>query len=79
MLNEVKERLSKQKYEIEFMPEIKNLISSKGIDKTFGARPHKRTIQNLVEDRIAEAILDGKLQKNKKATVGVREEKIIIN
>ena len=31
MLNEVKERLSKQKYEIEFMPEVKNLISSKGI------------------------------------------------
>ena len=78
MLNEVKERLSKQKYEIEFMPEVKSLISSKGIDKTFGARPLKRTIQNLVEDKIAEAILDGKLQKNKKAKIEVENEKVIV-
>ena len=78
MLNEVKERLSKQKYEIEFMPEVKNLISSKGIDKTFGARPLKRTIQNLVEDRIAEAILDGKVVKGKKEKVGVEGEEVVI-
>ena len=78
MLNEVKERLSNQKYEIEFMPEIKNLISSKGIDKTFGARPLKRTIQNLVEDKIAEAILDGKIVKGKNVKIGVKGEEVII-
>lgn len=78
MLKEVKNRLSSQKYEIEFTPEVKNLISSKGIDKNFGARPLRRTIQNLIEDKIAEAILDGKIQKGEKIKVDVKDGEIKI-
>ena len=78
MLEEVKKRLKSQKYEIEFTPEVKKLISSKGIDKNFGARPLRRTIQNLVEDKIAEAILEGKLPKGQKSTVNVKDDKIMI-
>ncbi len=78
MLKEVKKRLSSQKYEIEFTPEVKNLISSKGIDKNFGARPLRRTIQNLIEDKIAEAILDGKVQKGEKVKVDVKDGEIKI-
>ena len=78
MLEEVKKRLNSQKYEIEFSPEVKKLISSKGIDKNFGARPLRRTIQNLVEDRIAEAILDGTVKKGKKAKIDADGEKILI-
>ena len=78
MLEEVKKRLNSQKYEIEFSPDVKKLISSKGIDKKFGARPLRRTIQNLVEDRIVEAILDGKVKKGKKSQVSVDGEKIVI-
>ena len=78
MLKEVKKRLSSQKYEIEFTPEVKNLISSKGIDKNFGARPLRRTIQNLIEDKIAEAILDGKIQKGEKIKVDVKDGEIKI-
>ena len=37
-----------------------------GYDNNFGARPLRRTIQNLVEDRISEEILSGNLKKNKK-------------
>ena len=78
MLEEVKKRLSSQKYQIVFTPEVKKLISSKGIDKNFGARPLRRTIQNLVEDKIAEAILDGIVQKGKEAVVDVENEEIKI-
>ena len=78
MLNGVKKRLSMQKYEIQFEPEIKELISSKGIDKTFGARPLRRTIQNLIEDRIAEGILDGKVKKQKLVKIGVKNNEVII-
>ena len=78
MLEEVKKRLSSQKYQIEFTPEVKKLISSKGIDKNFGARPLRRTIQNLVEDKIAEAILDGIVQKGKEAVVDVENDEIKI-
>ena len=41
-------------------------ILQQGIDKNFGARPLRRTIQTLVEDRISEEILEGNLQTNKK-------------
>ena len=78
MLKEVVKRLEAQKIKIEIEPEVKSLIASKGIDKNFGARPLRRTIQNVLEDRLAEEILDGNLKKNKLATIGVEEEKVVI-
>ena len=75
---EVINRLADQKIKIELEPEVKKLIASKGIDKNFGARPLRRTIQNVLEDRLAEEILDGNLQKNKLAKIGVKDDKIVI-
>ena len=78
MLKEVTNRLALQKIKIELEPEVKELIASKGIDKNFGARPLRRTIQSVLEDKLAEEILDGNLKKNKLAKVGVKEEKVVI-
>ena len=78
MLKEVINRLADQKIKIELEPEVKKLIASKGIDKNFGARPLRRTIQNVLEDRLAEEILDGNLKKNKLAKIGVKDDKIVI-
>ena len=76
MLKEVVNRLKDQKYDIELKPEVKELIAKEGIDKNFGARPLRRTIQNLVEDRLAEEILDGKLDKGKLAKFTVEDGKM---
>ena len=65
MLKEVVNRLKEQKYDVKFEPDVKEMIAKEGIDKNFGARPLRRTIQNLVEDKLAEEILDGKLVKGK--------------
>lgn len=65
MLKEVVNRLKEQKYDVKFEPDVKEMIAKEGIDKNFGARPLRRTIQNLVEDKLAEKILDGKLVKGK--------------
>ena len=73
MLKEVVNRLKEQKYEIEFEPDVKEMIAKEGIDKNFGARPLRRTIQNLVEDKLAEEILDGKLKKGKVNKITVRQ------
>lgn len=78
MLKEVTNRLALQKIKVELEPEVKELIASKGIDKNFGARPLRRTIQSVLEDKLAEEILDGNLKKNKLAKVGVKEEKVVI-
>ena len=78
MLSEVKNRMKTQKYEIEFSPNVKDLIAKKGIDKAFGARPLKRTIQNLVEDKIAEAVLEGVIKKGKLAKVDCEGDEVVV-
>ena len=76
MLKEVVNRLKEQKYEIEFEPDVKEMIAKEGIDKNFGARPLRRTIQNLIEDKLAEEILDGKLEKGKVNKITVRQLRV---
>ena len=39
--------------------QAKELLVEKGYDEKYGARPLRRTIQNLLEDKLAEAVLDG--------------------
>ena len=79
MLNEVTKRLKDQKIEIEIDKSVKDLIASKGIDKAFGARPLRRTIQNILEDRLAGEILDGNLKKNKLAKISADGDKITVS
>ena len=76
MLKEVVNRLKEQKYEIEFEPDVKEMVAKEGIDKNFGARPLRRTIQNLIEDKLAEEILDGKLEKDKVNKITVRQLRV---
>ena len=78
LLSEVVKRLKEQKINIKFDEDVKKLIEEKGIDKNFGARPLRRTIQNLVEDTLAEDILDGKLKAGKEAEVGVTDGKVTL-
>ena len=66
MLKQVEVRLQKQKYIVEIDDGVVKTIIEQGFDSNFGARPLRRTIQNLVEDRISEEILAGNLKKNKK-------------
>ena len=70
--------LKDQKIEIELEPSVKKFIAGKGIDKNFGARPLRRTIQSVLEDRLAEEILDGNLKKNKVNKIGVKDDKVIV-
>ena len=79
MLKEVENRLKEQKIKIEIDGSVKDLIASKGIDKSYGARPLRRTIQTLLEDKLAEEILDGNIKKNKVAKITAKDGKIIVN
>jgi ATP-dependent Clp protease ATP-binding subunit ClpC len=54
----------------------KELIAETGFDQKYGARPLKRTIQNKVEDQLAEEILEGKIKSGDVVTVGVRGKDI---
>ena len=79
MLKQVQERLEKQNINIEIDESVKELISKKGVDTNYGARPLKRAIQNILEDKIAEEILDGNIKQNKKVKLSAEEEKIVVS
>ena len=76
MLKEVVKRLQDQNMKIEIDDSVKELISKKGIDTNYGARPLRRTIQNLVEDKLAEEILDGNLKAESEAKLIAKDDKI---
>ena len=78
MLKQVQKRMDAQKFKIEIDDKVKDIIIEKGVDVNYGARPLRRTIQNMIEDKIAEAILDGKVNKDKKAEISVDENNEII-
>ena len=42
---------------------MKDFLVEKGYDEKYGARPLRRTIQNLVEDKLAEAVLEGRVRE----------------
>ena len=78
MLNTVQNRLKDQNIKIEIDDKAKELIAKKGVDANYGARPLRRAIQNMIEDKIAEAILDGKILPNKLAKITSKDDKIVI-
>ncbi len=57
---EIFDRLKERDIAISLTPGAKALLAEKGYDPTYGARQLKRTIQKLVEDPMAEEILQGK-------------------
>ncbi|HEX6509992.1 MAG TPA: AAA family ATPase, partial [Chloroflexota bacterium] len=69
MMARVKAQLVEQQIELEVTPEAKDYLVEKGFDPAFGARPLRRTIQNMVEDPLAEGMLLGKFYPGSKVVV----------
>jgi ATP-dependent Clp protease ATP-binding subunit ClpC len=77
MLNETAKRMEQNNINITFTDEVKDFLAEKGYDKTFGARPLKRTIQEHIEDKLAEAILDGKVKEGDSVSISYDGEKVV--
>ena len=76
MLRQVQNRLKEQDYIVEIDDSVKDLVAKKGIDTNYWARPLKRAIQSNVEDKIAEAILDGKIIPHKQVKIVAENDEI---
>ena len=76
MLKQVQKRLKEQEYNVEIDKSVKDLVAKKGIDTNYGARPLKRAIQSNVEDKIAEAILEGKIIPHKKVKIIAENDEV---
>ena len=60
MVADLRERMIAQNMSINLTDEACRLIAKEGMDSTFGARPLRRAIQRMLEDRLSEEILEGK-------------------
>lgn len=78
MLNEVVQKMKNKNIDIEIDNLAKELITRKGTNINFGARPLRRTIQNLIEDKLAEEILNGITAEKSKLKISAKEDGIII-
>ncbi len=78
MINQVEARLKSQDIKVEIDESVKELIAKNGVDTNYGARPLKRAIQNILEDKIAEEILNGNIKPRKKSKILSNEGKLIV-
>ena len=78
-IKDVESRLKEQDIKIDLTKEAKDLLIEKGFDKTFGARPLKRTIQRFLEDPLAEEIIKGTFKKGGKVQVTAKVDHLEFN
>jgi ATP-dependent Clp protease ATP-binding subunit ClpB len=62
LVADLQKRLSAQEITLDLTPAAKSLIVTEGTDSAYGARPLKRTIQRLVENPLARALLQGEFK-----------------
>lgn len=69
MLKTLTKRLESIEISAEFTENAISAIADAGFDKVYGARPLRRAIQNNIEDRMSELILENKIAKGEKCVV----------
>ena len=78
MLSEVSSNLIEKGISLDMTDEAKAWLAEKGYDPQFGARPLRRLIQDSVEDKLSDAILNGNLNPGDTAEVGMAEGEIVV-
>ncbi|RBP44008.1 ATP-dependent Clp protease ATP-binding subunit [Garciella nitratireducens] len=76
MLKEVIEEVKEQDMSLEVSEELKDFILERGYDEKYGARPLRRTIQDYIEDKIAEAFLEKSVQPGDHIKITLKEGQI---
>jgi len=62
-LLKLEKRLKDQNIKVKIGPKVKKVLADKGYDVTFGARPLRRIIQNMILDELALQIIEGKVKE----------------
>ncbi|MDQ3692952.1 MAG: ATP-dependent Clp protease ATP-binding subunit [Chloroflexota bacterium] len=73
-LARVRTQLVDHEISLEVTEAAMNLIGERGYDHTYGARPLRRIIQNLIEDPLAEGLLDSRFVAGATVMVDVEDD-----
>ena len=73
-LRDVRERLSRDRIQLELTTAAKQSLALDGLDPVYGARPLKRLIQRQVVDSVANLVIDGQLGEGDVVRVDVGDD-----
>ena len=78
MLISVTQQLKEKNIALEVTDAAKNFLGEKGYDEVYGARPLRRAIQDMVEDKLSEDLLRGNFQPGDSVIVDLEEDQIVV-
>ena len=79
MLVSATQQLAEKEIKLEVTDAVKDFLGEKGYDQVFGARPLRRVIQDMVEDKLSESLLRGKFQPGDTVVVDLKGEEIVVH
>ena len=79
LLKELQEETKKRKILFDYTENVTKFIAKQGYNDKFGARPLKRAIQKYIEDEIAIKLIKGEIKENKKYTIDIKDNKVVIS
>ncbi|HHZ16795.1 MAG TPA: ATP-dependent Clp protease ATP-binding subunit [Clostridia bacterium] len=78
MIDNLVKRLAQQEIQVEVTEAVKEVIIKAGYNPAFGARPLRRALQQLLEDRLSEELLKKTFQQGDKVLVDAAEGAIVV-
>lgn len=78
MLAALEKRVAARGITVVFTPAAKDFLVEKGYNPEYGARPLRRAVQNLVENKLGEMILAGEIEEGDNLTVDVADGAIAV-
>ena len=79
LFKSIKAKLASRDITVDLSESAKNYIAEVGFDPVYGARPLKRALYDVVEDRLAELILEDKVIEGSTVTFDVVDGEVIVN
>jgi ATP-dependent Clp protease ATP-binding subunit ClpB len=78
-LERVRERFAQRDLGLELTDAARDWLAERGYDPVFGARPLKRVLRRELEDKVALALLDGRLSEGDTVFVDAKDGELVIS
>lgn len=77
MTKELENRLKAMDIEMSFSEQVVQKVADAGFDTVYGARPLRKALQSLVEDKLSEEILAGNVKSGNKYECLLKDDKVV--
>ena len=77
--SDIEQKVQERNISLSLSEDAKALIAESGFDPVYGARPLKRALYEMVEDRLADLILSGEIDEGSSVGFDAKDDKFIVN